>query len=262
MTPADDEVGLYEDVAGFVRPEATVSAHLDLAGAARRRPPVRGAGHGVGGRRRRRPGDHRGGHATPPGSLVICPGAWAPELLADLALPLTVERQVMYWFQPDGGVGPFTPDRQPVWIHGGDGPPALRLPGHRRSRRRGQGGVLPARRGLHAGDDRPRGAPGGGRRSSPRTCGRCCRRCRAGSLTRRRVHVHDDAGPALRRRDPSAARAGDRGLRLLRPRLQVRAGDRGDPGRPRAHRDDGPSDRPVRPAPSGDDFGGRRTVVT
>ena len=32
LTPADDEVGLYEDVAGFVRPEATVSAHLDLAG--------------------------------------------------------------------------------------------------------------------------------------------------------------------------------------------------------------------------------------
>ena len=52
------------------------------------------------------------------GRLVICPGAWAPELLADLGLPLTVERQVMYWFQPDGGVAPFAPDRQPVWIHG------------------------------------------------------------------------------------------------------------------------------------------------
>ena len=34
------------------------------------------------------------------GRLVICPGAWAPELLADLGVPLTVERQVMYWFQP------------------------------------------------------------------------------------------------------------------------------------------------------------------
>jgi sarcosine oxidase len=39
-------------------------------------------------------------------------------VLADLDLPLTVERQVLYWFQPDGGVGPFTPDRQPIWIHG------------------------------------------------------------------------------------------------------------------------------------------------
>jgi sarcosine oxidase len=28
----------------------------------------------------------------------------------------------MYWFQPDGGVAPYTPDRQPVWIHeGADG---------------------------------------------------------------------------------------------------------------------------------------------
>jgi sarcosine oxidase len=54
------------------------------------------------------------------GHLVVCPGAWAPELLADLEVPLTVERHVMYWFQPDGGIAPFTPDRQPIWIHGAD----------------------------------------------------------------------------------------------------------------------------------------------
>ena len=42
------------------------------------------------------------------------------ELLADLGVPLTVERQVLYWFQPTGGVEPFTPDRQPIWIHEGD----------------------------------------------------------------------------------------------------------------------------------------------
>jgi sarcosine oxidase len=49
---------------------------------------------------------------------VICPGAWAPQLLADLELPLVVERQVMHWFQPAGGVGPYEPGRHPVWIHG------------------------------------------------------------------------------------------------------------------------------------------------
>ena len=53
------------------------------------------------------------------GRLVICPGAWAPGLLANLGVPLTVERQVMYWFQPDGGVAPYAPDRHPIWIHGG-----------------------------------------------------------------------------------------------------------------------------------------------
>jgi glycine/D-amino acid oxidase-like deaminating enzyme len=47
--------------------------------------------------------------------LVICPGSWAPEVLADLGVPMVVERQVMYWFQPAGGTGPY--ERHPVWIH-------------------------------------------------------------------------------------------------------------------------------------------------
>ena len=54
------------------------------------------------------------------GRLVICPGAWAPQVLADLGLPLTVERQVMHWFQPEGGVDPYLPDRHPVYIYGGE----------------------------------------------------------------------------------------------------------------------------------------------
>jgi sarcosine oxidase len=118
MTPAHDEVGLYEAVAGFVRPEETVAAHLELA--ARRQaelrfsePALEWAADGDGVRVSTAAGTYEAGH------LVICPGAWAPEVLADLGLPLTVERQVMYWFQPEGGVGPFTPDRHPVWIHGG-----------------------------------------------------------------------------------------------------------------------------------------------
>ena len=118
MTPADDEIGLYEAVAGFVRPEDTVTAHLELAGrkGADRRfeePALEWGSDGHGVRVTTTSGSYEAGH------LVICPGAWAPEILADLGLPLTVERQVMYWFQPDGGVGPFTPDRQPIWIHGG-----------------------------------------------------------------------------------------------------------------------------------------------
>jgi len=28
-----------------------------------------------------------------------------------------VERQVMYWFQPTGGTGSWTPDRHPIYIH-------------------------------------------------------------------------------------------------------------------------------------------------
>jgi sarcosine oxidase len=48
--------------------------------------------------------------------LVISPGAWAPQLLSDLGLPLEVERQVMYWFEPKGGLEPFLPDRFPIFI--------------------------------------------------------------------------------------------------------------------------------------------------
>jgi sarcosine oxidase len=113
----DGQLGLYEDVAGFARPEATVSAHLQLA---ERRgaelhydEPVTGwettADGGV------RVTTAVGSYTA--GRLVVCPGAWAPELLADLGVPLEVERQIMYWFQPSGGVEPFLPDRHPIWIH-------------------------------------------------------------------------------------------------------------------------------------------------
>jgi sarcosine oxidase len=50
------------------------------------------------------------------GQLVICPGAWAPRLLTDLGVPFRIERQVMYWFQPTGGTGPFVPERHPIYI--------------------------------------------------------------------------------------------------------------------------------------------------
>src|SRR5688500_10589813 len=122
LNPDDDEVGLYEAAAGFVRPELTVSAHLGVAerdGADLRfGEPAQSwsttPGGGV------RVTTAAGTYTA--GRLVICPGAWAPELLADLGVPLTVERQVLYWLQPTGGVEPFTPDRQPIWIHeGGDG---------------------------------------------------------------------------------------------------------------------------------------------
>jgi sarcosine oxidase len=36
--------------------------------------------------------------------LVICPGAWAPQVLGQFGVPITVERQVMYRLDPIGGV--------------------------------------------------------------------------------------------------------------------------------------------------------------
>ncbi|MET8153471.1 N-methyl-L-tryptophan oxidase [Actinoplanes sp. NPDC049668] len=116
LNPEPDEVALYEAKAGFVRPEATVSAHLELAaraGADLRfdEPMTSWTGLPGGGVR-----VVTGAGTYEAGRLVITPGPWAPQLLADLGVPFTIERQVQYWFQPAGGVGPFLPERHPIYI--------------------------------------------------------------------------------------------------------------------------------------------------
>jgi sarcosine oxidase len=100
-----------------VRPEETVKAHLDRAAALdadlRFEEPVLSWEASPSGDWVR--------VETPKGSyeaeqLVVAPGAWAPRLLGDLDLPLEVERQVMYWFEPTGGLEHFLPDRFPIFI--------------------------------------------------------------------------------------------------------------------------------------------------
>lgn len=117
LTPADDEIALYEAKAGFVRPEASVAAHLQLAerhGAELHftEPVVRWEALARGGVRVLTENAFYTAER-----LVICPGAWAPELLADLGVSFAVERQVMYWFEPTGGTEAFLPDRHPIFIH-------------------------------------------------------------------------------------------------------------------------------------------------
>ena len=116
LSPRPDEVALYEAKAGFVRPEATVSAQLQLATRAGAElhfdepmtswAPAAGGGVRV----------ETGSGSYTGGQLVLTPGPWAPQLLTDLGVPFTIERQVQYWFQPAGGVAPFTPERHPIYI--------------------------------------------------------------------------------------------------------------------------------------------------
>ncbi|SEQ59785.1 N-methyl-L-tryptophan oxidase [Microlunatus flavus] len=101
MDPAEHALGLFEENAGFVRPEETILANLDLA-----------ARHGA---ELRYDEPVRSWRATPGGGvevttdqgtygadrLVVAAGAWAPRLLTDLGLALRVERQVVCWFTPD-----------------------------------------------------------------------------------------------------------------------------------------------------------------
>jgi len=48
--------------------------------------------------------------------LIITAGPWTAQLLADLRLPLQVERNVMFWFEP-ADPAPFAAHRLPVYIY-------------------------------------------------------------------------------------------------------------------------------------------------
>ncbi len=113
ITPADDEVALWEPGAGFVSPEGSVAAHLQLA-----------ARHGAELHHEEqvftwtttetgvRVGTASSYYTAE--RLVLCPGAWAPVLLADLGVDFKVRRQVQYWFEP-ADVRPFTDHPVYLW---------------------------------------------------------------------------------------------------------------------------------------------------
>jgi len=111
----DGNLALFETRAGVVRTERAVQTHLDLAaieGAELRfHEPVVAWKADSGGVEVR-----TAQNRYVADRLVITPGPWAPELLAGLGAPLQVERQVLYWFQPRGGLRPFLPDRFPIFI--------------------------------------------------------------------------------------------------------------------------------------------------
>jgi sarcosine oxidase len=51
------------------------------------------------------------------GKVIVAAGAWTPELLKALQLPLTVERQVLFWFRPTcSGYKALRYDSLPVYI--------------------------------------------------------------------------------------------------------------------------------------------------
>ncbi len=128
--PSPETVALYEQEAGILHPEATVAVHLDLAarhGAVLHfeepvaRWEITASGEAV------RVTTGQGTYEV--GRLVITSGPWAPVALADLRLPLVVERQVQFWFAPAAGVGPFLPGRFPIYIwDAGDAPSAYGFP--------------------------------------------------------------------------------------------------------------------------------------
>ena len=115
LSPGRDDVGLYEQHAGFVRPEATVAAHIGLARARGAElhfdETVTGWEGGPGGVVVTTPlGSYRGAR------LVLSPGPWGPDLFDGLGIPLRVERLVQWWLRPKVAVEQFAPSRQPIYV--------------------------------------------------------------------------------------------------------------------------------------------------
>jgi sarcosine oxidase len=115
LTPEAHHVALYEKRAGFVLPEECVLAHILFA-------MWRGAellfeekvlswtadANGV--RVVTTKAEYEAAH------LIISPGPWAPQILAEAGFPLKVERQVLYWLESSVGTEPFSKERFPIFI--------------------------------------------------------------------------------------------------------------------------------------------------
>ena len=111
----DDMDALHEPLAGLLFPDRCIEAHLQLAerhGAELKFDEEVRAwssdGDGISVTTRR--GAYRAA------KLIVAAGAWLPKLAPELNLPLTVERNVLFWYEPTASRDLFTPDRLPVWI--------------------------------------------------------------------------------------------------------------------------------------------------
>jgi sarcosine oxidase len=158
----DDMQALHEPLAGILFPDRCISAHLALAErqGAQLHFEERASGW-------RRDGDgmevstNRGTYRA--GRLVIAVGAWLGGLAPELHLPLAVERNPLFWFEPESNADLVAPDRLPVWIveldeqHAYYGFPALPGQGFKAARHHGG---LPAQpdtldREVHGSDEAP-----------------------------------------------------------------------------------------------------------
>lgn len=158
--PRHDHAGFYEDRAGFLVPEAAVTAHAE---AAQRHGASLLTGEALLSWR-----EHAGHvevvteNATYRAAhLVITSGAWSAEVAADLGIDLMVTRQVLAWFRPAIDPKRLAPGRFPCWFIETDPPfghygfpilpgdPGLKVALHKPGE-----GIAPPQ--IAAGDQQPR----------------------------------------------------------------------------------------------------------
>ncbi|MBM3809314.1 MAG: N-methyl-L-tryptophan oxidase [Acidimicrobiia bacterium] len=116
FTPDPGSVALFEREAGVVFPEEAMRAHLDIAvdNGAHLHFDERVEDWSVGSSGRIDVRTSKGRYECE--QLILAPGSWAADLFKIDWLPLEVEPQQLYWFEPAGGETPFLPDRFPIYI--------------------------------------------------------------------------------------------------------------------------------------------------
>ncbi len=110
--PRDNMVGAYDSNSGVLFPEKCVASHLDQAAKQgadlHYNEPVRcwhPDGEGV------RVFTDRGEYTAD--QIVFSAGAWNNEFVSKLKLPLRLERQVLFWFEPASSPELFRPENSP-----------------------------------------------------------------------------------------------------------------------------------------------------
>jgi sarcosine oxidase len=113
---ADDLVAVLDPRAGYLDPEGCNTAHIDVArkaGAEARfsEPVQQWLPDGEGVRVTTPVGSYLADH------LVIAGGGWSAELLRELQLPLTVERQAVFWFEPGAQAEQYNRAQFPIYAY-------------------------------------------------------------------------------------------------------------------------------------------------
>ena len=113
---ASNLVAVLDPRAGYLDPEACNKAHLDAAratGAETRfdEPVLEWNPDGEGVRIRTGAGTYTAHR------LVLAAGAWNTGLARDLQLPLTVERQTVFWLEPSGSPYTYEAERFPIYAY-------------------------------------------------------------------------------------------------------------------------------------------------
>jgi sarcosine oxidase len=109
-------VAVFDPRAGYLDPERCTGAHIDGARKAGaeihfEEPVLEWNADGEGVRVKTSKATYRADR------LVVAAGPWCSALLPDLELPLTIERQVVFWLEPGRDLAQYDPSRFPIYAY-------------------------------------------------------------------------------------------------------------------------------------------------